>query len=256
MTWKVTVLTLFPEMFPGTLGFSLAQKALSLGLWSLDVINIRDFALDRHRSVDDTPFGGGAGMVLRPDVLENALESVLKTSQTKNPALFYLSPRGQVFKQKTASTFLSTPEIIFICGRYEGLDQRFLDYYKIQELSIGDYVLFGGEVAAQVVLETCIRLLPGVIGTEDSLCEESFTKGLLEYPHYTRPFLWKGISVPDVLTSGHHEAIRSWRRLQSEDITQKRRPDLWLAKEPTPLPSTRKREKSLSKDVQTDGLEI
>ncbi len=255
MTWRVTVLTLFPEMFPGTLGFSLAQKALSSEIWTLDIVNIRDFALDRHRSVDDTPFGGGAGMVLRPDVLENALESVLKKAQTPNPAIFYLSPRGNVFKQETAHTFLKASEIIFICGRYEGIDQRFLDYYKIQELSIGDYVLFGGEVAVQVVLETCIRLIPGVIGTEDSLCEESFTKGLLEYPHYTRPFLWKGISVPDVLTSGHHEAIRSWRQVQSEDITEKRRPDLWRAKDPL-SPPKEKRKKYLGKGVETDGLEI
>ncbi|MBS0184757.1 MAG: tRNA (guanosine(37)-N1)-methyltransferase TrmD [Proteobacteria bacterium] len=241
MTWNVTVLTLFPEMFPGTLGFSLAQKALLAGHWSLNVINIRDFAFDRHRSVDDTPFGGGAGMVLRPDVLENALESVLKKNQNPNPLIFYLSPRGDVFKQETAHTFLKSSEIIFICGRYEGIDQRFLDYYKIQELSIGDYVLFGGEVAVQVVLETCIRLIPGAIGTEDSLCEESFTKGLLEYPHYTRPSLWKGISVPDVLTSGHHEAIRSWRRLQSEEITNKRRPDLKFVKESSTLDPMKKK---------------
>lgn len=227
MTWRVTILTLFPEMFPGTLGFSLAQKALSQGLWSLDIVNIRDFAFDRHRSVDDTPFGGGAGMVLKPDVLENALESVLERSQTPHPLLFYLSPRGVVFKQSMGVSFVQTSEIIFICGRYEGIDQRFLDYYKIQELSIGDYVLFGGEVAAQVVLETCIRLIPGAIGTEDSLCEESFTEGLLEYPHYTRPPLWKGISVPDVLTSGHHEEIYTWRRSQSEKLTKERRPDLW-----------------------------
>ena len=228
MGWKASILTLFPEMFPGTLGFSVPQKALSAGLWEIEIINIRDFAEDRHHSVDDTPFGGGAGMVMRADVLERALEFVLSKShhQAQTP-IFYLSPRGHVFTQKKAHHLILNSEVIFLCGRFEGIDQRFLDYYKIEELSIGDYILFGGEVAAQVVLETCIRLIPGVIGTEASLCEESFTHGLLEYPHYTRPQRWKGISVPDVLISGHHEAIRSWRESQSEILTQKQRPDLW-----------------------------
>ena len=228
MTWHVTVLTLFPEMFPGVLGFSLPHKARREGLWTLDIVNIRDFALDAHHHVDDTPFGGGVGMVLKPDILELALESVLKRFKTGTfPLIYALSPRGKVFNQSMASSFISSSNIIFICGRYEGIDQRFLDYYKIQELSIGDYVLFGGEVATHVILETCIRLIPGAIGKEDSLHEESFMEGLLEYPHYTRPAIWKGISVPTVLTSGHHEEIRAWRKKQSEALTRERRPDLW-----------------------------
>ncbi len=224
-TWQATVLTLFPEMFPGPLQYALAGKALQQSIWSINTINIRDFASGKHRSVDDTPFGGGAGMVMRADVIDAALKSI--TPLSPDIPLVYLSPRGQPFNQKIAENFASKKGIILLCGRYEGIDQRILQLWKPQEISIGDYILAGGEMAAFTVLESCIRLLPGVIGQPDSLKEESFATGLLEYPQYTKPAVWGGLSVPPVLLSGHHDEIRRWRQRMAEEITKECRPDLW-----------------------------
>ena len=224
MTWRASVLTLFPAMFPGPLGHSLAGRALETGAWSLDVANIRDFAADRHRTVDDTPFGGGAGMVLRPDIVDAAVASV----EGGRP-LVCLAPRGRRFTQADARRFAAGPGVILLCGRYEGIDQRVIEARGMQEISIGDYVLSGGEPAALVLLDSVVRLLPGVMGSSDSAGEESFSAGLLEYPHYTRPAEWQGRRVPDVLLSGHHGAVAAWRRAESEKITRERRPDLWAA---------------------------
>lgn len=224
MSWRVSVLTLFPEMFPGSLGQSLAGRALADGVWSIDATDIRDFATDRHRTVDDTPFGGGPGMVMRPDVVDAALGSVMDD----RPAL-YLSPRGRPLTQDLVRGWAAGPGLVLLCGRYEGVDQRVLDARGLTEVSIGDYVLSGGEPAALVLLDACIRLLPGVMGAAESADSESFSAGLLEYPHYTRPAVWQGRAVPDVLLSGHHAAIARWRAAQSEQITRQRRPDLWAA---------------------------
>ncbi|MDE2007326.1 MAG: tRNA (guanosine(37)-N1)-methyltransferase TrmD [Rhodospirillales bacterium] len=224
MTWRATVLTLFPGMFPGPLGQSLAGRALEGDIWSLDARDLRDFATDRHRSVDDTPFGGGAGMVLRPDVADAALASVADG----RPAIA-LTPRGRTFAQADARRLAAGPGAILLCGRYEGIDQRVIDAHGLEELSIGDYVLSGGEPAALVLLDAAIRLLPGVMGAQESAEEESFSAGLLEYPHYTRPANWQGRHVPEVLLSGNHAAIAAWRRAEAERITQLRRPDLWAA---------------------------
>lgn len=227
--WQATVLTLFPEMFPGPLVHTLPGKAAQQGIWGLDAVNIRDFAEDKHRTVDDTPYGGGAGMVLRADILEKALLFVKEkdTQQNKKRPFYYLSPRGEVFSQKKAYDLSKEKGIILLCGRYEGIDARFLEYYDIPEISIGDYVLCGGEVASYVILEACIRLLPGVIGTEVSFSEESFEEGLLEYPQYTRPSMWNNLEVPNILRSGNHEGIRAWRHTKAMEVTQQRRPDLW-----------------------------
>ena len=222
MTWRATVLTLFPEMFPGPLGASLAGRALASALWSLAVVNIRDFATDRHRSVDDTPFGGGAGMVLRPDVVDAAVASV-----ADDRPILCLTPRGVPFTQADAARLAGGPGVVLLAGRYEGVDQRVIDARAMQEVSIGDYVLSGGELPALVVLDACVRLLPGVMGAAASAQEESFAAGLLEYPHYTRPAEWQGRAVPPVLLSGHHEAVAAWRRAEAERITRARRPDLW-----------------------------
>lgn len=224
--WHATVLTLFPEMFPGPLGFSLPQKATQNHIWELDTLNIRDFAHNKHATVDHTPYGGGAGMVMRADILAEALDASQALSIETRP-YYYLSPRGVPFTQKKAQELVLNPGLILICGRYEGIDQRFLDHYSVGEISLGDFVLFGGEVAAMAVLETCIRLLPGAIGTERSLAEESFAESLLEYPHYTRPRVWQGHEVPPPLLSGNHQEIQRWRQEHSEAITQERRPDLW-----------------------------
>jgi len=221
MSWHATVLTLFPPMFPGPLGHSLAGRALTAGLWRLEVQDIRDAASDRHRTVDDTPFGGGAGLVMRPDVLDAAI------GPDDGRPLLYLSPRGPQLTQARVRTLASGPGVRLVCGRYEGVDQRVLDARAIEEVSVGDYVLSGGEVAALVLLDACVRLLPGVMGAEASGEDESFSAGLLEYPHYTRPAEWRGRAVPEVLLSGHHAAIAAWRREQAEQITQARRPDLW-----------------------------
>jgi tRNA (guanine37-N1)-methyltransferase len=224
MTWRASILTLFPEMFPGPLGYSLAGKALEAGIWSLDTIQIRDFATGRHHSVDDTPFGGGAGMVLRPDVVDAALDHV-----ADGRPILCLTPRGRRFCQTDAEQLASGEGAILLCGRYEGIDQRVIESREMEEISLGDYVLSGGEPAALVLLDAVIRLLPDVMGAADSASEESFSDGLLEYPHYTRPAEWRGRRVPDVLLSGHHGAVAAWRRAQSEQITQNRRPDLWAA---------------------------
>jgi tRNA (guanine37-N1)-methyltransferase len=222
--WQATVLTVFPEMFPGPLGQSLAGKGLEKGSWALDVLDIRDFARDKHRSVDDEPFGGGAGMVMRADVVDRALNAVADRS---GPVI-YLSPRGRLLDQALVRDLAGGPGMTLLCGRYEGVDQRVLDARGIDEVSVGDYVLSGGEPAAIVFIDAVVRLLPGVMGNEASPGEESFESGLLEYPHYTRPAEWQGREVPGVLTSGHHEKIRQWRRAEAERMTEQRRPDLWV----------------------------
>jgi tRNA (guanine37-N1)-methyltransferase len=228
LPWNACVLTLFPEMFPGMLGHSLVGRALDEGRWSLDTIQIRDFATDKHNTVDDTPCGGGAGMVMRPDVVSGALDEATKRFPLAKKV--FLTPKGKRLTQEKVRELADAPGVILLCGRYEGVDQRVLDEHDdIEEISIGDYVLNGGESAATVLLEACVRLLPGVIGKEASHEDESFEAGLLEYPHYTRPREWQGRSVPEVLLSGHHEKILAWRKSQAQRITQERRPDLWDA---------------------------
>ena len=221
--WTAKVLTLFPEMFPGPLAHSLAGKALADEAWSLETVDIRDYATDRHGTVDDAPFGGGAGMVMRADVVDAAIEA----SALTDAPLVYLTPRGERFSQAHAAEFAAGLGVTLICGRYEGIDQRVLEARDVTEISLGDFVLSGGEPAALALIDACVRLLPGVMGTEASLDEESFTRGLLEYPHYTRPADWCGRKVPDVLLSGHHENICAWRTEQAEIATRDRRPDLW-----------------------------
>ena len=225
-TWSATVLTLFPEMFPGCLGHSLAGKALGEGLWSLDPVDIRSFARDRHATVDDTPFGGGPGMVMRADIVDAALRS-LDTGPADGRPRIFLSPRGAPLTQQRARELAAGPGAVILCGRYEGVDQRAIDAHGLEEVSIGDYVLSGGEPAAAVLIDACVRLLPGVVGDARSLAEESFERGLLEHPHYTRPQTWNGMAVPEVLLSGHHARVAEWRLAQAEDITRLRRPDLW-----------------------------
>ncbi|MEO3473440.1 tRNA (guanosine(37)-N1)-methyltransferase TrmD [Roseomonas sp. CAU 1739] len=224
--WRASILTLFPEMFPGPLGLSLAGRALGNGTWSLDSHDIRGFATDRHRTVDDTPAGGGAGMVMRADVLDRAIGGVMADGDTR--PLIYLTPRGRLLDQAMVRSLSTGPGCVLVCGRYEGIDQRVIDARGMVEVSIGDYVLSGGETAALVLLDACIRLLPGVMGAADSAAEESHgTEGLLEYPHYTRPAEWQGRAIPEILLSGHHADVARWRRAESEKITQERRPDLW-----------------------------
>jgi tRNA (guanine37-N1)-methyltransferase len=225
--WRAVTLTIFPEMFPGPLGLSLAGKALAEGKWALSTIDIRDFATDKHRSVDDTPAGGGAGMVMRADIAAAAIDAARASMPADTPTI-YLSPRGAPLTQARVRELARGPGVILLCGRFEGVDQRVLDARKVEEVSIGDYVLSGGELAAQVLIDACVRLLPGVAGNEVSLAEESFASGLLEYPHYTRPRDWEGLAIPDVLLSGDHEKIAKWRREQAEKITKERRPDLWV----------------------------
>ena len=221
--WQARVLTIFPALFPGALAESLPGKALQSGAWALEVLDIRDFARDKHRSVDDTPFGGGAGMVMRPDVVDAALAAL----EGRPGPVIYLSPRGPVMTQARVKALAAGPGVTLLCGRYEGVDQRVLDARGVEELSIGDYVLAGGELAAMVLLEAAVRLLPGVMGNDASTAEESFERDLLEYPHYTRPAVWQGRKVPEVLASGHHEKIRRWRLAEAERLTRQRRPDLW-----------------------------
>ena len=221
--WTATVLTLFPEMFPGPLGLSLAGRALADRIWALETVDIRDFARDKPASVDDTPFGGGAGMVMRPDVVDAAIEAA---ADPRGP-LIYLSPRGCALDQARVRRLAAAPAVTLLCGRYEGLDERVLEARVIEEVSLGDFVLSGGEPAAIALIDACVRLLPGVVGAAASLAEESFERGLLEYPHYTRPQEWNGRAVPEVLLSGDHERIRAWRLAEAEAITRKRRPDLW-----------------------------
>jgi tRNA (guanine37-N1)-methyltransferase len=220
--WRATVLTLFPEMFPGPLGLSLAGRALAQGLWSLDTIDIRDHATDRHRSVDDTPAGGGAGMVLRADVLARAIDA----AGNGRPRLL-MSPRGAPLTQERVAALARGVGVIVVCGRFEGVDERVIEGRGLTEVSIGDYVLSGGEIAALALIDACVRLLPGVMGKDTSALEESFAAGLLEYPQYTRPKVWEGRAIPEVLLSGNHGRIAAWRREQAERLTRERRPDLW-----------------------------
>jgi len=222
-TWTASVLTLFPEAFPGPLGLSLAGKGLERGLWALEVLDIRDFARDKHRSVDDAPLGGGPGMVMRPDVVDAAIEAI---AECPGP-LVYLTPRGRLLEQALVREFAAEPGLRLLCGRYEGIDQRVLEAREVREVSVGDFVLSGGEMAALVLLDAVVRLLPGVMGNVESAAEESFEEGLLEHPLFTRPALWEGRPVPEVLLSGHHEKVRRWRRAQAEETTRQRRPDLW-----------------------------
>ena len=222
--WRAQVLTLFPEMFPGPLDISLLGQARAAGIWSLDTIQIRDFGLGRHRQVDDTPAGGGAGMVLRADVLGPALDHAHERSP--DAPLIYLSPRGTPLTQKLAHDLSAGPGVTLLAGRFEGVDQRVIDEKGLKEISIGDYVLAGGELAAMVLIEACVRLLPGVLGASESLASESFETGLLEYPQYTKPRDWEGRSIPDILLSGDHKKIEEWRRRQAEQLTADRRPDL------------------------------
>jgi tRNA (guanine37-N1)-methyltransferase len=225
MPFDATVLTLYPEMFPGPLGLSIAGRALADGLWSLDTRNIRDFATDKHRSVDDTPAGGGAGMVLRPDVLAAALDSVADAKEPKRPMLA-LTPRGAPLTQVRVRDLASGPGAILLCGRFEGFDERIFEARDLEPVSIGDYVLSGGELGAMVLLDACVRLLPGVMGAASSGEEESFNEGLLEYPHYTRPVTWEGRTIPEVLRSGDHARIAAWRHERASEDTRLRRPDL------------------------------
>jgi len=223
--WTATVLTLFEEMFPGSLGQSLAGQGLKDGLWTLETLDIRSFASDKHRSVDDTPFGGGPGMVMRADVIDAAIEKI-KAQKPVRP-LIYLSPRGSPLDQKRVRELAVGPGLTLLCGRYEGVDERLLEVHEIEEVSLGDFIMSGGEPAAIAMIDACVRLLPGIMGSDVSGVEESFEQGLLEYPHYTRPQAWRGIAVPEVLLSGHHEKIKEWRKRQSEEMTKERRPDLW-----------------------------
>lgn len=220
--WTARVLTLFPGMFPGPLGFSLAGKALDYGIWTLEAVDIRDFAADRHATVDDAPFGGGPGMVMRADVVDAALTAVAPRTRP-----IYLTPRGRPIDQGRVRELAASPEITLLCGRFEGVDERVLEEHDCEQLSLGDFILSGGEPAAIALIDACVRLLPGVIGTSESLSEESFERGLLEYPHYTRPKQWRGREVPEHLLSGNHERIRNWRRDAAERTTRERRPDLW-----------------------------
>ena len=221
--YEVKIFTLYPEIFPGPLARGIYGKAMSNGLWNLKTVNIRDFADDKHKTVDDTVFGGGSGMLMKPDVVAKSLDKNI----TKGEKIFYLSPRGKQFNQNFANLLSKQNGINLICGHFEGIDNRLLSTRNIEEISIGDYVLSGGETAAFVVLDSVLRLIPGVLGNKDSIKDETFENSLLEYPQFTKPKVWEGKSVPDVLFSGDHAKIKSWRLSQSEDITRRRRADLW-----------------------------
>jgi tRNA (guanine37-N1)-methyltransferase len=231
MIWRATVLTLFPDMFPGPLGVSLAGKALTSGLWTLEARDIRDSATDRHRSVDDTPAGGGPGMVLRADVLAAAIDAADGGQDRPNdrPRLL-MSPRGRPLTQSRVAELATGPGALIVCGRFEGIDQRVIEARGLEEVSIGDYVLSGGEIAAMALIDACVRLLPGVMGKEASGTDESFSEGLLEYPQYTRPQAFEGRTIPEILTSGDHAKVEAWRRAEAEALTRARRPDLWAIK--------------------------
>jgi tRNA (guanine37-N1)-methyltransferase len=226
--WRASILTIFPEMFPGPLGASLAGKALAAGLWTLEAVDIRAHATDKHRSVDDTPAGGGPGMVMRPDVLARAVDATAPAGDPR-PRLV-MSPRGVPLTQARVAALANGPGAVILCGRFEGIDERLIEGRGFEEVSIGDYVLSGGEIAAFVLLDACVRLLPGVMGKEASGLEESFSQGLLEYPQYTRPQVWEGRSIPAVLTGGDHAKVAAWRRAEAERLTRARRPDLWAAR--------------------------
>ena len=227
--WTADVITLFPDTFPGVLGESLTGRALSQGKWALSTTDLRLFGEGKHKKVDDTPAGGGAGMVLRADVVGKAIDHVLHKQKTAKPLIF-LSPRGRVFDQHIANVWIKGAGIILLAGRFEGVDQRVIDHYGIQEVSLGDFVISGGEIAAQAMIDACVRLLPGVLGNAASIEEESHQNGLLEHPQYTRPNKWNGKMIPDVLLSGNHQRINEWRRLEAEELTKSRRPDLWAAR--------------------------
>ena len=224
--WRAKVITLFPEMFPGGLNHSLVGRALQENLWSLETINLRDFGEGKHKNVDDTPAGGGAGMILRADIVSQAIKKALSDGFEKNP-IICLSARGKRFDQKMAEKLSKNDGLTLLCGRFEGIDQRVIDAYNVQEVSIGDFVLTGGEIPAQLVIDSTVRLLPNVLGNKSSLDEESFANGLLEHPQYTRPNIWNERLIPEVLTSGNHKKIREWRLQQSETLTKLRRSDLW-----------------------------
>ena len=225
--WTAGVVTLFPGSFPGTLGMSICGKALDRGIWALKTLDSRDFAVDRHKTVDSSPYGGGPGIVLRPDVLDRTLEAISDVPGRR----ICLSPRGRRFDQAFAKELAHEPGVVLVCGRYEGIDQRVIEAREMEEVSLGYFVLTGGEIAAQALLDATVRLLPGVIGSEQGLDEESFEDGLLEYPQYTYPKIWKGRSVPEVLLSGNHKKIAEWKKQQSELVTRNYRPDLWEAYE-------------------------
>ena len=225
MTWKANILTLYPDIYPGYLGYSLLGKALEKKIWELNIYNLRDFGQGKHKAVDDKPFGGGAGMIIKPDILGDAIaETLIKNHDQQK--LVYLSPKGKPFKQVDAEKFSQSNGVSILCGHFEGIDQRVIDIYEVEEISMGDYVLTGGEVASFAFLDAIIRLLPGVLGNEISIKDESFSDNLLEYPQYTKPQEYKNIKVPDVLLSGNHEKIAEWRREKSIEITEKNRPDL------------------------------
>jgi len=221
--WQARIFTLYPEIFPGPLKKGLYGKALLNKIWNLDIINIRDSAEDKHKTVDDTPFGGGTGMLIKPDVLARSIDQ----NVNKNEKIFYLSPKGKLFNQKIAKSLSKENCVNLICGHFEGVDQRLLETRNIEEISIGDYILSGGETAAFVIIDSILRLVPGILGNEQSIDDESFENGLLEYPQYTKPQIWEEKSVPDVLLSGDHSKIKDWRLSKSEAITRLRRPDLW-----------------------------
>jgi len=223
--WRASVLTIFPEMFPGPLGLSLAGKALASGAWSLDVVDIRNFATDKHRTIDDTPAGGGPGMVMKADVLGRAIDAVATDTRPR----LLMSPRGTPLTQARIEALAGDTGVVLVCGRFEGIDERVVAARELEEVSVGDYVLSGGEIAAMALIDACVRLLPGVMGAAASGAEESFTEGLLEYPHYTRPQLWEGRPIPEILLSGDHAKIAAWRRAEAERLTKERRPDLWAA---------------------------
>lgn len=232
MSWHAAIATIMPGMFPGPLGHSLSGRALEQGFWQLSTVDMRDFATDRHKSVDDTPAGGGAGMVMRPDIVGAAVDAA--SVKVPDAPRIYLSPRGEPLTQALAHELAAGPGVMLLCGRFEGVDQRAIEARDLREVSIGDYVLSGGEMAAMVVLDAVVRLLPGVIGAVESLDEESFENGLLEYPQYTRPREWEGHSIPDVLLSGDHKKIAAWRRAEAEALTRARRPDLINGKKEIP----------------------
>ena len=221
--FQATILTLFPEMFPGTLGHSLAGRALDKGVWSLITKQIREFATDKHKTVDDAPLGGGHGLILKPDVVSAALDDVAKAPGRR----LYMSPRGVPLSQELVRDLAQDEGVVIVCGRYEGLDQRVIDHHQLMEVSVGDYILSGGELAAQILLDAVIRLLPGVMGKEIGHLQESFETGLLEHDHYTQPRMWNEMSAPEILGSGHHQKIAAWRDNQAKELTKRRRPDLW-----------------------------
>jgi len=223
--WRASVLTIFPDMFPGPLGASLAGKAREKGVWSLDPVDLRDYATDKHRTVDDTPAGGGPGMVMKPDVIARAIDAVAADSRPR----LLMSPRGAPLTQARVAALAQGPGVVLLCGRFEGVDERVIAGRSLEEVSIGDYVLAGGELAAMVLIDACVRLLPGVMGREGSLAEESFADGLLEYPQYTRPQVWEDRAIPDVLVGGDHGKVAAWRREAAERLTEARRADLWAA---------------------------